>query len=99
VRGFLIGLILVAGFTAAILSLRPGGLRRQLRFAARRFRIVLILGGVYLVGSLVIRLVFPTGAASDYGPAVLAIALAVVFLVAARDPVSAPNSAQNTRDR
>lgn len=98
-RGFLIGLILVVGFTATILSLRPGGLRRQLRFAARRFRIALILGGVYLVGSLVIRLAFPTGALSDYGPAVLAIALAVVFLVAARDPVSAHNSAPNTKAR
>jgi hypothetical protein len=89
VRGFLIGLILVVGLTATILSLRPGGLRRQLRFAARRFRIALVLGGVYLVGSFVIRLVFPTGPVSDYGPAVLAISLAVVFLVAARDPAPA----------
>lgn len=99
VRGFFIGLILVAGLTATILSLRPGGLRRQLRFAARRFRIAIILGGMYAVGSLVIRIAFPTGAIADYGPAVLAIALALVFLVAARDPVSAPSSAPSTKDR
>lgn len=98
-RGFLIGLIMVVGLTATILSLRPGGLRRQLRFAARRFRITLALGGVYLVGSLVIRLAFPTGAVADYAPAGLAIALAVVFLFAARDPVSAPHPAPPTKDR
>lgn len=98
-RGFLIGLILVVGLTATILSLRPGGLRRQLRFAARRFRIAITLGGVYVVGSLVIRIAFPTGAVADYGPAVLAIALAVVFLFAARDPVSEPRSAPGKKDR
>ncbi|MGH7764599.1 MAG: hypothetical protein ACREOM_09315 [Candidatus Dormibacteraceae bacterium] len=85
-RGFLIGLVLVVGLTTTILSLRPGGLRRQLRFAARRLRIAIILGGIYVIASLVIRLVFPTGRVSDYGPAVLAIALAVAFLVLARDP-------------
>ena len=85
-RGFFIGLILVVGLTATILSLRPGGIRRQLRFAARRFRIALALGGVYLAGSLVIRVAFPTGAGADYGPAALALVLAVVFLYAGRDP-------------
>ena len=88
-RGFLFGLLLVVGVSATILSLRPGGLRRQLRFAARRFRIALALGGAYLLGSLVIRLAFPTGPASDYGPAALAAVLVVLFLVMARDPVPA----------
>lgn len=86
VRGFAFGLILIAGLSLTILSLRPGGLRRQLRFAARRFRIMLILGGVYLLGSSIIRIAFPEGAVADYGPPALAVILAAVFLVAGRDP-------------
>ena len=85
-RGFAFGLILIAGLSLTILSLRPGGLRRQLRFAARRFRIMLILGGVYLLGSAIIRIAFSEGAVADYGPPVLAVILAAVFLVAGRDP-------------
>ena len=50
-RGFLLGLILIVGLSLSILSLRPGGIRRQLRFAARRFRIMLILCGVFLIAA------------------------------------------------
>jgi hypothetical protein len=85
-RGFLLGLILIVGLTMSILSLRPGGLRRQLRFAARRFRITLILAGVFLVGSAIIRLAFPEGPVADFGPPALAVVLAAVFLVVGRDP-------------
>jgi hypothetical protein len=85
-RGFLLGLILVVGLSFSILSLRPGGLRRQLRFAARRFRIMLILGGIFLVGSGIVRVAFPQGPVADFGPPALAIVLAAVFLVAGRDP-------------
>jgi len=90
VRGFLFGLILLAGCTATILSLRPGGLRRQLRFAARRFRIALALGGIFLIGSSIIRLVFPNGAVADFGPAALAIVLSAVFVVLAQEPAAVP---------
>jgi len=86
VRGFLFGLILVVALALSVLSFRPGGLRRQLRLAARRLRIVLWLGGVYLAGSLVIRLLFPSGPMSDYGPAVLALLLVVVFAFIGQDP-------------
>jgi hypothetical protein len=89
-RGFLIGLLLVTALTATILALRPGGLGQQLRFAARRFRIALALGGIYVVASLAIRLAFPSGAVSDYGPAAVALVLSVAFLVAARDPARRP---------
>jgi hypothetical protein len=85
-RGFLLGLILVVGLTFSILSLRPGGLRRQLRFAARRFRIMLILCGVFLVGSGIVRIAFPQGPVADFGPPALAIVLAGVFLMVGRDP-------------
>jgi len=98
VRGFFIGLILIVGVSATILSLRPGGLRRQLRFAARRFRIAIVLGGAYVFGSLIIRLASPSGPASDYGPAALAAVLAVAFLLMARDPVSAPGEAPRARE-
>jgi hypothetical protein len=86
VRGFLIGFALLVVLSVTVLSLRPGGLRRQLRFAARRFRIVLVLGGIYVIGSAIIRGVFPQGAVADYAPAALAIALSAVFLIVGRDP-------------
>ena len=85
-RGFLIGLALIAVFAATVLSLRPGGLRRQLRMVARRLRIFLVLGGVYLAGSIAIRLLFSGGPVADYGPAALALVLAVVFVIVAQDP-------------
>jgi hypothetical protein len=87
VRGFLIGLIFLVGLSVSVLSLRPGGLRRQLRFVARRFRITLVLGGIFIIGSLIIRLAFPDGVVADYGPPALAIVLAVTFIVFGRDPV------------
>jgi hypothetical protein len=90
VRGFLFGLILLAGFTATILSLRPGGLRRQLRFAARRFRIALALGGIFFIGSAIIRLFFPEGAVADFGPPALAILLSAIFIVLAQEPAAVP---------
>ena len=88
-RGFVFGLVLLLGFTLTILSLRPGGIRRQLRFVARRFRIMLVLGGVFLAGSSIIRLTFPEGAMADFGPPALAIVLGGVFLVLGQDPASA----------
>jgi hypothetical protein len=89
VRGFLFGLVLLAGFALTILSLRPGGLRRQIRFAARRFRIMLVLGGIFLAGSSIIRLAFPEGPVADFGPPALAIVLAGVFVVVGQDPAAA----------
>jgi hypothetical protein len=85
-RGFLLGLFLVVAITLTVLAIRPGGLRQQLRFAARRFRIVLVLGGVFVLGSLLIRTGFPSGPAADYGPPALAVGLGVIFIFAARDP-------------
>jgi hypothetical protein len=88
VRSFAIGLIFLAAVSFTVLSLRPGGLRRQLHFAARRLRIVLVLGGVYVAASTVARIVFQEGPVVDYGLPVLAIVLAVVFLVLGRDPAT-----------
>lgn len=94
-RGFVFGLIVIVGLSLSILSLRPGGLRRQLRLVARRFRIVLVLGGVWTLGCLVIRFAFPTGPVSDYGPVVIAILLGAVFLFVGRDPVPSKDPLQS----
>ena len=94
-RGFLIGLIFLVGLSVSVLSLRPGGFRRQLRFVARRFRIMLVLGGIFFIGSLIIRFAFPDGPVADYGPPALAIVLAVAFMVLGRDP--APESSPPAR--
>jgi hypothetical protein len=84
-RGFVVGLVLIPLLVVSVLSIRPGGLRRQLRHAVRRLRIALVLGGVYLIGSALLRLFF-TGLVADYGPPVLALLLAAIFLVLAQDP-------------
>jgi hypothetical protein len=88
VRGFLVGLVLLSALAASVLAFRPGGFRRQLRLVARRFRIVLALGGAYVFGSLVIRLLFTSGPVNEWGPVALAVLVGVVFVLAARDPAT-----------
>ena len=85
-RGFLLGLVLLTALAVSVLALRPGGFRRQLRLVARRFRIVLALGGGYVFGSLVIRILFTSGPVNEWGPVALALILAAVFVFAAGDP-------------
>ncbi len=85
-RAVFFGAMLAFAFSLTILSLRPGGIRRQLRLVARRFRIVLVLLGLYVSGSLVIRLVFPTGPVADWGPPVLATLMALIFVIVGQDP-------------
>lgn len=85
-RGFAVGLVLLTALAVSVLALRPGGFRRQLRLVARRFRIVLALGGAYFFGSLVIRLLFTSGPVNEWGPVALALILAIVFVFAAADP-------------
>ena len=87
-RGFVIGLVLILGLIATVLSTRPGGLRRQLRFVARRFRLGLLLGGVYLLGSAIVRLAFTQGPISDFGLPALALVLVAVFMVLGQDPAA-----------
>lgn len=89
-RSVLIGLILLVFLSVTILSLRPGGLRRQLRFAARRFRLALILGGIYLVATAIVRIAIPQGFVADWGPPLLAVALVITFMVLGQDPAAPP---------
>jgi hypothetical protein len=93
-RAIVEGLVLMVALSVIVLSIRPGGLRRQLRLAARRFRLVLLFGGVYLVLSTAIRVFFPDGWVSDYGPIAIALVLAGALLVLAQDPALPPATKQ-----
>lgn len=85
-RGFLVGCVLLVVASLTLLSFRRGGLRRQLRFAVRRFKLALALAAVYLAFSALVRLAFPEGAIADFGPPVLAVILVAVFVVFGQDP-------------
>ncbi len=97
-RGFLFGLVVIVFVTGTILAIRPGGFRRQLRLAARRFRIMLVLGGIFVFGSLAIRVAFPSGPVADFGPALLALGLAIGFIIWGRDPIPGSNGAMPTTE-
>ena len=84
-RGFVLGLLLLFGVVLSVLSLRPGGLRNQLRNVARRFKIALALVGVFLVVSGVLRLAVRDPNASTWATAGLGAALGVVFVVLAQE--------------
>jgi len=92
VRGFFFGLVVLVGLGVTVLSFRPGGIRKQLRFVARRFRIMLVLGGIFVAGSTIIRVAAPEGVIADYGPPAIAIVLAVVFMIVGRDPSGTTDS-------
>ena len=91
-RGFFFGMAVLVVLGVTVLSMRPGGIRKQLRFVARRFRIMLVLGGIFVAGSTIIRIATPQGVIADYGPPALAVALAGVFMIVGRDPVERSDS-------
>jgi len=51
---------------------------------------VLVLAAVYVVADAIIRIAFPEGWFADYGPAGIAIVLAVAFVLLAQDPATPP---------
>ena len=51
---------------------------------------MLVLAAVYVVGDAIIRIAFPDGWVADYGPAAIAIVLAIVFVLLAQDPATPP---------
>ena len=91
-RGVLVGLILLPVLAISILSIRPGGLRRQLRAAARRLRVALILAGVYLAISTAIRVIWGDNRTADEAEAAIAAVLAITFVVLSydREPLPPP---------
>lgn len=90
VKAVLFGLVLLPAAALAILSVRPGGLRRQLRHARRRLKIALVLGGVYLAVSTIARVLLPEGAELDTVLAGAGVVLGITFVVLAQDPAEAP---------
>jgi len=86
VRGFFIGILLMFFVVVTVLSLRPGGLRHQLRNAVRRFKLAMLLAGIYLASSTVLRVAFPTSELAEAGLVALAVALCVTFLLLSQDP-------------
>ncbi|TMD19574.1 MAG: hypothetical protein E6I39_12385 [Chloroflexi bacterium] len=76
--------IVLVGTT--VLTLRPGGLRRQMRYAARRFRLAIVLGGVYVLCSAIARIAFSDTFVTDWGLPALALALVVLFLIFGQNP-------------
>lgn len=87
-KAVLLGLVLLPALALALLSIRPGGLRRQLRYARRRLKIALVLGGVYLAASAVAHLLVTPGARLEYVDGGIALLLAITFVVLAQDPAA-----------
>ena len=84
-RGFLIGLFLLFVVVVSVLSVRPGGLRNQLRNVVRRLKLALVLCGIYLAISTAVRLALPTGDLGEIVMIALGGVLAVTFLVLGQD--------------
>ena len=87
-RGILVGLFLLPLLVIAVLSIRPGGLRRQLRNMRRRLKLALALAGVYLAASTATKLLFADRPAAEWSLVALAVVLGVIFLVAGQDPIT-----------
>jgi hypothetical protein len=86
-------LIVLVGTT--VLTLRPGGLRRQLRYAARRFRLAIVFGGVYVLTSAIVRTAFSDTFVTDWGLPALALALVVLFLIFGQNPTEPVRSGRS----
>lgn len=80
-RGFFIGMVLIVVLITSVLSLRPGGLRNQLRNVARRFKLAIAFTGIYMVVSAAFRLALPHQAVGEIGTALVGLVLAIIFIV------------------
>src|SRR2546429_8946030 len=81
----------------SVLSIRPGGLRYQLRQAVRRLKLALTLAGIYLVASTALRLAFPSSQIAEIGMVGLGAALCITFLVMSADQPAAPTRSRPER--
>ncbi len=57
-----------------------------MRYAARRFRLAIVLGGVYVLCSAIARIAFSDTFVTDWGLPALALALVVLFLIFGQNP-------------
>jgi hypothetical protein len=101
VRGVLIGFFLLPVLVIAVLSIRPGGLRQQLRNMRRRLKLALALGGAYVAASTVTKLLFADRPAAEWALVGLAVVLGVIFLIAGQDPepITPPAGAASPKPR
>lgn len=84
-KGFFLGIVLIVVVVVSVLSIRPGGLRSQLRNVARRLRLALILSGIYLAISTVLRLAFPDNTAAEAAMVAIGAGLGITFLILGQD--------------
>jgi peptidoglycan/LPS O-acetylase OafA/YrhL len=84
-RSFVLGLALLVVVSVTVLSLRPGGIRKQMHHAARRLKLALVLGGFYVVAATIARIFFPDTWIETWAPPAVALALAAVFVVLGQD--------------
>lgn len=84
-RSFVLGFAILVIVSITVLSLRPGGIRKQMHNAARRLKLALVLGGVYVVAAAVARIFFPDTWIETWGPPAVAMGLAAVFIVVGQD--------------
>lgn len=79
------GAVVLPAIILITLSTRRGGLRNALRNIVRRLKLFLILAGVYLLGSGVIKVALDGRELGDYAVTGLAAVLALVFILQAPD--------------
>lgn len=80
-RGVIIGLLLLGIVTFGVISLRPGGMRNQFRNMARRLKLALILGGIFMIVSAAFRVALADSPWGEWGPVGVAVVLSVVFVM------------------
>ena len=85
-RGVLLGAVLLPVVAVGILSIRPGGLRQQLRQVRRRFKIAMVMAGIYLAASTLVRVFLPDSQPAEDGLIALALVEGAVFVVLAQEP-------------
>ncbi len=66
-----------------------------MRYAARRFRLAIVLGGVYVLCSAIARIVFSDTFVTDWGLPALALALVVLFLIFGQNPAEPVRSGRS----
>ena len=85
-RGVLLALLALPLLAIGVLSIRPGGLRQQLRNARRRFKIAMVLAGIYLAAYTVSRFAFGDSPVADDALLGLFVVEALIFVILAQDP-------------
>jgi hypothetical protein len=79
------GLVVVPLLIVSLLSTKPGGLRQQLKNVFRRLRLVLVLGGIYILGAAVLRIALGSWPYVDYAIGALALVLGLAFFILGQD--------------